>query len=393
MKRKSARNVPNIVFLIFVSGLLIWTGCEEKITPPESMRLNLNVTVLDTTGFSFDHFNNIYVDSARVFTNSISYYNFYDTLSDSLGIASFEAILPDRYNISVSKRVAVNINGVNREYILNGQVQYVEILGDEFTTNVYVYPTVPGQLLLSEIYYNGSPPQSPYYIPQYFHDQFTEIYNNSDEVVYLDSLIIADLDYGHADEDYIYSIHAYMFPGSGKDYPLNPGEFVIIAQDAIDHTVVVPSSVDLHDADFEYFVSNPPGDQNNPDVTDMIQIHHKYGVDFLYSVFNDAVVLLKVTDPYVCGYSEFDCLKFPKSAVLDGVDYRDNLAEVEYKRLDSSIDAGLTGGFDSYKNKSIQRRIDFYKGVRPILMDNNNSSIDFIVLDHPTPGYIFDQGK
>ncbi|MCK4641635.1 MAG: DUF4876 domain-containing protein, partial [Candidatus Marinimicrobia bacterium] len=286
MKRMSARNVPNIVFLIFVSGLLIWTGCEEEITPPESMRLDLNVTVLDTSGFSFDQFNKIFVDSAAVFINSISYYNFYDTLSDSLGVASFEAILPDRYNISVSKRVTVNMNGVNREYILNGQVQYVEILGDEFTTNVYVFPTVPGQLLLSEIYYNGSPPQSPYYIPQYFHDQFTEIYNNSDEVVYLDSLIIADLDYGHADEDCIYTIHAYMFPGSGKDYPLDPGEFVIVAQDAMDHTVVVPSSVDLHDADFEYFVSNPPGDQNNPDVTDMIQIHHKYGIDFLYSVFN-----------------------------------------------------------------------------------------------------------
>jgi len=393
MNRKSARNIPVIVFLVFVSGLLIWTGCEEKISPPESMRLNLNVTVLDTTGFSSDQFNKIYVDSARVFINSILYYNFYDTLSDSLGVASFEAILPDRYNISVTKRVMYKYDDVLIEKTLNGQLTNIEVFGEDFNTNIYVEPSVAGQLVLSEIYYNGSPPQAPYYIPQYFHDQFTEIYNNSDEVVYLDSLIIADLDYGHADEDYIYSIHAYMFPGSGKDYPLNPGEFVIVAQDAIDHTVAVPSSVDLHDADFEYFVSNPPGDQNNPDVTDMIQIHHKYGVDFLYSVFNDAIVLLKVKDPYACGYSEFDCLKFPKSAVLDGVDYRDNLAEVEYKRLDPSIDAGLTGGFDSYKNKSIQRRIDFYKGERPILMDNNNSSIDFIVLDHPTPGYIFDQGK
>jgi hypothetical protein len=332
------------------------------------------------------------VDSAAVFINSISYFNFYDTLSDSLGVASFVAILPDRYNISVTKRVMFKYEDVLIEKILNGQLTDIEIFGEDFNTNIYVEPSVTGQLVLSEIYYNGSPPQSPYYIPQYFHDQFTEIYNNSDEVVYLDSIIIADLDYGHADEDCIYTIHAYMFPGSGKDYPLDPGEFVIVAQDAIDHTVVVPSSVNLSQADFEYYVTDK-GDVDNPDVLNMVRIHHKYGVDFLYSVFNDAVVLLKVKDPYACGYSEFDCLKFPKSAVLDGVDYRDNLAEVEYKRLDPSIDAGLTGGFDSYKNKSIQRRIDFYKGERPILMDNNNSSIDFIVLDHPTPGYIFDQGK
>ncbi|MBC8492052.1 MAG: hypothetical protein H8D42_05780, partial [Candidatus Marinimicrobia bacterium] len=201
MKRKSARNVPDIVFLIFMSGLLIWTGCEEKISQPESMRLNLNVTVLDTTGFSFDQFNKIFVDSATVFINSISYYNFYDTLSDSLGVANFEAILPDRYNISVTKRVMFKYEDVLIEKILNGQLTDIEIFGEDFNTNIYVEPSVAGQLVLSEIYYNGSPPQSPYYIPQYFHDQFTEIYNNSDEVVYLDSLIIADLDYGHADED------------------------------------------------------------------------------------------------------------------------------------------------------------------------------------------------
>ncbi|RKY59254.1 MAG: hypothetical protein DRP96_07250 [Candidatus Neomarinimicrobiota bacterium] len=373
-----------VSILIVVIGLFI-PACEENVSPPASMRLNLAVNVVDTTGFYYEHFGSDLVDSADVYINSISYYTNNDTISDSLGAAQFIQILPDRYNISASKRVKVNLNNKYFDYILNGQVQDVSIFQDN-TITLYVYPSLPGQLLFSEIYYNGSPPQAPYNIPQYFHDQFTEIYNNSDEVIYLDSIIISDVDYGHAEEDFVYAIHAYMFPGSGQDYPLNPGEFVVVAQDAIDHTTAVPSSIDLSGADFEYYVGPP--DVDNPDIPNMIKLHHKYGVDFLYSVFNDAIVMLKVKDPYALGYSQFDCLLLPFSSVIDGVDYRDNLSEIEYKRLPSSIDAGLTGGFESYQNKSIQRKIDFYKGDRIILMDNNNSSIDFQVMDRPTPGYI-----
>ncbi|MBN2600834.1 MAG: DUF4876 domain-containing protein [Candidatus Marinimicrobia bacterium] len=375
------------ILLFIICGLSLFR-CEETVSPPNSMRLDLKVTVIDTTGFSEEHCGSDLVDSASVYINSISYYTNNDTISDSLGNATFIQIIPDRYNVSISKRVTINLNEKNLDYILNGQIQDVNIF-DDYALTAHVYPSLPGQLLISELYYNGSPPQPPYNIPQYFHDQFTEIYNNSDDVIYLDSVIVADLDFGHADEDFIYAVHANMFPGSGHDYPLYPGEFIVLAQDAIDHTVAVPNSVNLSGADFEYFVGG--GDVDQPNVENMIKIHHKYGIDVLYSVFNDAVVLLKVKDPYAYGYSQFDLILFPKSAVIDGVDYRDNLAEVEYKRLDASIDAGLTGGFEAYKNKSVHRKIDFYKNGRAVLMDNNNSSIDFQVLDHPTPGYLFDE--
>jgi len=372
------------IIILLISGLYLFR-CEETVNPPESMRLNLSVTVKDTTGFSLENYGTELVDSATVYLNSISYYTNFDTLTDSTGIARFYQILPDNYNVSVTKRMVSNFTKVS----MNGSLVNVEIFGENQDMMVYVQPAVASQLVISELYYNGSPPQPPYNIPQYFHDQFTEIYNNSDDIIYLDSIIVAKLDFGHAAEDYIYAVHANMFPGTGRDYPLYPGEFVVLAQDAIDHTVVVPNSVDLSGADFEYFVGG--GDIDQPDVENMIQLHKKYGVDVLYSVFNDAVVLLKVKDPFAYGYSQFDLILFPKSAVIDGVDYRDNLAEVEYKRLGASIDAGLTGGIESYQNKSVQRKIDTIEGDRIILMDNNNSSIDFQVLDHPTPGYLFDE--
>ena len=367
-----------------ICGLCLFR-CEETVSPPSSMRLNLTVTVKDTTGFSMENYGTELVENATVYLNSVSYYTNFDTLSDSTGTAGFFQILPDNYNLSVTKRMVSNFTKVS----MNGSLVNIEVFGEDQNVTIYVQPAVASQLVISELYYNGSPPQPPYNIPQYFHDQFTEIYNNSDEIIYLDSIIVADLDYGHADEDYIYAVHANMFPGTGKDYPLYPGEFVVLAQDAIDHTIVVPNSVNLSGADFEYFVGG--GDVDQPNVENMIKIHHKYGIDVLYSVFNDAVVLLKVQDPFAYGYSQFDLILLPKSAVIDGIDYRDNLAEVEYKRLDASIDAGLTGGFEAYQNKSVHRKIDTYDEGRVILMDNNNSSIDFQVLDHPTPGYLFDE--
>jgi hypothetical protein len=375
-----------------VVTVCFWCFCTEKIEAPASMRLDLTVTVLDTSLFTQTLYNQVEVESAAVFISSISYYNFLDTLTDSTGQAAFGQILPDRYNISVTKRLlsqqVAHVTGSPTERVLNGQLQDVEIFGDDFQLTIYVTPVAIGELLISEIYYNGSRPDP---IPYYFHDQYTEIYNNSDSTIYLDSLIIADADYGYIDDDYIHSIHAYMFPGSGRNYPLAPGELVIVAQDAIDHSLANHSSINLTDADFEYYVKNQ-GDVDNPDAENMVQLHHKYGIDFLYSVMNDAIVLIRLKDPFAYGYDSHDCILFPKSAVIDGVEYRDNLAEVEYKRLDPGIDAGLTGGFEMYRGKSIQRRIERYQEGRAVLMDNNNSSIDFQVIDHPSIRYFFEEG-
>jgi len=380
------------VSLKFISILLLfhfcfYYSCEEKLTPPNSLRLDFVVIAQDTTGFMELLEGKTFVDSARVFVNSYSYHNTYEDFTDENGQVVFQSILPDRYSVSITRFLSpdevMKVTGVRIARVLNGQIKEIEVSGGVCSTTVYLYPSQLGSIVFSEIYYNGAPPPPPYY----YHDQFTELYNNSDSVMYLDGLIIADVEYGYVDDEYIHAVHAYMFPGSGTDYPLNPGEFVIIAQDAIDHTEANANSVDLSDADFEYYAPNQP-DVDNPDVENMIMVHHKYGYDFLYSVMNCGIVLLRVDDPYAVGYDNFDNILFPKENVIDGVEYRDNLSEVEYKRLSSDIDAGLTGGFEAYRGKSIERKIGYYREGRAILLDNNNSSIDFEVLSRPTPGYI-----
>lgn len=366
-------------------------ACTEQVSPPESMRLLLTVTVIDTSAYTRAMNDTTLVDSASVTIHSIAYQHEFQTLTEDYGRAGFADILPDRYNISATKRlppeVVQQITGVPSERVLNGQLQDVAVDADHNELEVYVVPMPIGRLLFSEIYYNGAPPNPAFY----FHDQFTELYNNSDSTIYLDSLIIADVDYGYVEEDFIHAIHAYMFPGSGTDYPLLPGQFVIVAQDGKNHLDSNPNSLDLSGADFEYYAKGM-GDVNIPEVPDMIQLHHKYGVDFLYSVMNDAIVLVKMDDPYEYGYDGYNQLLIPKTAVLDGIEYREDLSEIDRKRLDITIDAGLTGGLPAYSGKSVERKISERRGDRLILMDNNNSSIDFQVLDDPTPGYIWDAG-
>ena len=97
---------------------------------------------------------------------------------------------------------------------------------------------------------------------------------------------------------------------------------------------------------------------------------------------------MEVQDPFRYGYDEFNRILLPKNTVIDGVEYRDNPSEISMKRVDSSIDGGLTGGIPSYSSQSVERYIDRFEEGRMILMDNNNSSLDFHVNKPPTPGYV-----
>ncbi len=364
-----------VFFIIF----MIAVSCTLNITPPASMRFSAQVTIIDTTAEGMDSL----VSGANVTMQSITYGDIHEAQTNSLGIVLFHNLLPDRYNILASG----NRVDLTEIIIINGQLQDTSLFienNDTLDLSIIAQTSRTSALVISEIYYTGAIANP---IPQYFHDQFTEIYNNSSQTIYLDSLLIADVEYGFADDSVIHAVHAYLFPGDGDDYPIGPGEFRVIAQDAIDHSPYPISSINLLDSDFEYYVADK-GDVNNISVPDMIQIHHKYGIDFLYSVFNNAVLLMDVKEPFKLGYDEFNRILLPKQSVVDGVEYRDNVAEFNMKRVDESIDGGLTGGIPAYSSQSVERLIDRYEDGRMILMDNNNSSLDFHVLKPPTPGFV-----
>jgi len=194
--------------LLFTILLIGYSSCTENVNPPESMRVDYYIIVKDTSGFTESLTGDVFVNEAQVFANSISYQNFFEQQSDYAGYAVLKNILPDIYNFSVTKRLTeeevLQVTGQSMERVLNGQVQNIQI-SESDTIEIYIYPATLGKLVFSEIYYNGSPPNP---IPYYFHDQFTELYNNSNDTIYLDSLIIADVEYGFKEEDFIHAVHA-----------------------------------------------------------------------------------------------------------------------------------------------------------------------------------------
>jgi len=102
-------------------------------------------------------------------------------------------------------------------------------------------------IVISEIYGCGPPGSGLYY-----HDKYVEFFNQSDSVLYLDGLLVieefANYSLGiryASDPDYIHSRNIWKFPGSGKEYPIKPAQFIVCAEDAIDHRINAPNSIDL----------------------------------------------------------------------------------------------------------------------------------------------------
>jgi hypothetical protein len=113
---------------------------------------------------------------------------------------------------------------------------------------------------------------------------FAELYNNGDSTVYLDRMAIGrgmswDNDYPNYpctmgrtysdDPAGVWSLGFEVFPGAGTDYPVRPGQTVVIATDAIDHRPLFPGTLDLSRADFEFEGS---ADVDNPSVPNLVNV-------------------------------------------------------------------------------------------------------------------------
>lgn len=248
---------------------------------------------------------------------------------------------------------------------------------------------------------------------QYASDQFVEIYNNSALTQYADGISIIEHESYSLEENYwtfledtIVARMIWTIPGDGDDYPMEPGQSIVIARDAINHqddslgNPLCP--VNLEDAEFEFWVDHPSGDDlDAPKSDNMIENLFTFrGTDVVFhtrggsaialalipgtqeekQTFVDNHQILKVTS------STRYYGKVPNAYILDAVEVTWDEAHAIYKRFPLELDAGYTYvAAGSKSGLCVRRKVKEIVDGRYIYQDTNNSTEDFLKDVVPKP--------
>jgi hypothetical protein len=308
---------------------------------------------------------------AKVIMSSQYGIQIYSTGAD--GFLRLNHLPSANYNISVRSPLPED-----KTIILVGAVRDVKIAsGQTCTPTITAKPVSSSGIAINEIYSVG-----PVNNIFYFYDLFIELYNSSDSVKYVDGMQIMRVS-GSLDGTQVpggdwYNdgrmqgvTYIYKFPGKAgeKNYPFNPKQFLVLAGDAVDHRKVLSNSIDLSHADWEFYNQYMPADIENPSVPDLLNLKPENGTKFLISLAGDIIALASGVDTVWNDGIDI-------TTIVDAVQYSSNPTHV--KTLDDRLDRGLALYPPRYSGKSLQRKEPG--------MDTNDGSLDFEILQAPTPG-------
>lgn len=272
------------------------------------------------------------------------------------------------------------------------------------------YKTFHNDFIIEETFFTGIKTADG---KNYNSGRYFKIINNTDKVLYADGLIIGQSEFLTTDDknptpniiNQSFAVKGVMvLPGSGQQYPVNPGDFIVIADNAIDHTQNTSNAYDLHNADFEFPSTNPSlGQVDNPSVpnANIIYTQMNYNMFFLHNRGFESYVIARFpageTSTTFLQNHKYDytyinsagavkavsAYAIPNTWIIDG--HNNSIAPKFVQTVTSaSIDAGWTsvGSIDNDATrfgKSVRRKVlgkdanskNRYAGT-------NNSSNDFV---------------
>lgn len=322
------------------------------------------------------------------------------------------SVVPGIYTVVVS----ADLSEGGFTYFITGSVKDAEILADGVEIAVEMGVVKESQLVIKESYYTGCTYKtSDTEEATYFRDQFHEIYNNSNEVAYVDGLCIAytvfanykyDVFYtytGYNKNDYVFVQYIWQIPGDGQQYPLQPGESIVIAQWATNHKADIltknTSPVDLSGAEFEAI----EGEKTlwNATITDGPAVNMTFAVDakgyglqqWMVPTGGANLIIFKPSTPLRTAdflVSEEDPSSNSKAHevavadILDAVQSIDDDTRIQTLGMPSILDAGYIWCSGTYIGESISRKqIGTLENGSPKYADTNNTSNDFEVQKTP----------
>lgn len=385
-------------------SLLLFSSCSDNDDEVAKKYL-VSTTVNYPTGYTGGVAASVDVKAVNAQTgNSVS------AKTDANGIAQFN-LIAGVYNFAVAQETD--------EFAFNGLKENVTVSQDQTITIDLQATSLAGGLVFKEYYYVGSKTTSG---GSYYSDQFFEIYNNSDEVIYLDNLGFGSLDPATSNSASVWIddkgnllnklplvFYSFYIKGTGKDHPLAPRTSIVVAQDGIDHKsdpLGNPNSpVNLGNASWETYVGDINGGKDAdaagvPNLTLLATTSTTLN-DALYSVFGPALIMFQFpegVDPAVFAANPDNLaskpgtavstqyLMIPKEYVVDAIECVNSDEAKRFKRLPTDLDAGytfITNG--TYTGQSVRRKVKQIINGKVIYKDTNNSTEDFLRDQTPAP--------
>ena len=260
----------------------------------------------------------------------------------------------------------------------------------------------------------------------YFYDKYIILHNNSFETQYLDGLCLGTVaPYNSSAQNNPWTSTdssgnlvfrefaaipdcVWQFPGTGSDFPLQPGEDAVIAYHGVDHTATYSQSVNLNRKG--YFVLYDlllyPGTKTNPTPAPGDQIDESHYMKVLkktgksgengantYVISNNspAVIIFRAPEGFdleaylATKDSEAQngsllYTKVPWEWIVDGAEIADNTGAARTKRLRTDVDAGAVGFSAMAQGHTLHRRLNEDASESAgfeVYYDTNNSSNDF----------------
>jgi hypothetical protein len=187
------------------------------------------------------------------------------------------------YNVAIEKSLK---NAQNEDVVISLRMENVNVNTDgqliEGCVNSLPASALGRDFIFSEVFFNGETNSGRMMHP----DQYIVLFNPTEDVLYADGVSIGVTMHLSWQNKQLWYDSYYptqvpiggfiTIPGSGKEHAVKPGEKLVIAFTAINHSEVVNGeiaydhAVDLSGADFEVYYGPDANDVDNPDVPNVL---------------------------------------------------------------------------------------------------------------------------
>lgn len=316
---------------------------------------------------------------------------------------SIEGVIENAQGAETTVSVRIENLSINTEgQLIEGKINTLpkEALGQNF--------------IFSEIFFNGERNSGRMMHP----DQYFVVFNPTEKTLYADGLCIGNTQHQSRQDKTIWYDKFYpnrvpvsgfiTIPGNGQDHPVAPGEKLVIAFTAIDHSSVegYDHAVDLSGADFEVYYGPDSKDVDNKAVPNVLitengdaygfNMHPRgYASPLMFKLENGKPetveafyrsniqrTLDRIPADEEAGTPEMDIEKdffsVETPLIIDGVQTSDVPQGIKTRVIPEVIDRGqfLVNGCHR-QELAIRKTIQV--GQKTFYQDTNNSTEDFIM--------------